>query len=83
MGSGPRRSHKLVSDNLFAKPLPLEEGIRGYLLGLRASRYSPKTLERAEMVLRELAHFASSQEDLRAVRDFIRFIQSQRRKGEG
>ena len=51
----------MFSDNILVTKLPLREAARGYLISLRASRYSPCYIEAMEMALRLLADYAEAQ----------------------
>jgi hypothetical protein len=51
----------VVFDNILVKVLSLREAIRGYLISLKASRYSPRYIEVVEMSLRLLADYAEMQ----------------------
>lgn len=52
---------ELVSDNILVTRLPLREAARGYIISLRASRYSPRYIGSVEMCLRFLADYAEAQ----------------------
>ena len=50
----------MVSDNILVRKLPLREAVRGYLISLKASRYSPRYIETMEMSLRFLTDYGEA-----------------------
>jgi site-specific recombinase XerD len=48
----------LVSDNILVTKFTVREAARGYLISLKASRYSPRYIEAMEMSLRFFADYA-------------------------
>jgi len=50
----------LVFDNILVTPPPLRETGRGYLISLKASRYSPSYVASAEMCLRFFIDYGES-----------------------
>lgn len=51
----------MVYDNILVTKLSFREAARGYLISLKASRYSPRYIEAMEMVLRLLLDYAEAQ----------------------
>ena len=50
----------MVFDNILVTPLSLQKAGRGYLISLRASRYSPSYIASVEMCLRFLTDYGES-----------------------
>lgn len=60
MDLGPGAATEVVSDNILVKTLTLREAARGYLISLKASRYSERYVEAMEMCLRLLADYVGA-----------------------
>lgn len=50
----------MVSDNILVTKLSLKEAVRGYLISLKASSYSPRYVEAMEMSLRLFTDYAEA-----------------------
>ena len=50
----------MVFDNILVEQISLREAARGYVISLRASRYSPRYVESVEMCLRFLSEYAEA-----------------------